>query len=283
MLLAFVLHTAALILRMWISGRPPVTNLYSSAIFIGWGVVLGSFFIEFLLKHGIGNLIGASVGAATLMIAGYLARDEGDTLGVMQAVLDTTFWLATHVVCITLGYVATLVAGFMGIAYCVMAVLNPRGAGINSADKPDDEFRLFGKMVYGVVCFAIFFSLVGTVLGGLWADDFWGRFWGWDPKENGAMMIVLWNAIILHARWGKLVRDYGTAVLAIVGNAVTAWSWFGVNELKAGLHSYGFTEGRLLAMVGFMAVQLALVLAFTAFAAMIRKSSFSSAQMKRVS
>ena len=145
-------------------------------------------------------------------------------------------------------------------------------AGINSADKPTDEFKLFGKMVYGVVCFAIFFSLVGTVLGGLWADDSWGRFWGWDPKENGAMMIVLWNAIILHARWGKLVRDYGTAVLAIVGNAVTAWSWFGVNELKAGLHSYGFTEGRLLAMVGFMAIQLALVLAFAAFAMIVRKT-----------
>ncbi len=273
LVLAFLLHTAALILRMWISGRPPVTNLYSSAIFIGWGVVLGSFFIELLLKRGIGNLIGASVGAATLVIAHYLARDEGDTLGVMQAVLDTTFWLATHVVCITLGYVATLVGGCMGIAYCVMAVLNPRSAGISSTDKATDEFKLFGKMVYGVVCFGIFFSLVGTVLGGLWADDSWGRFWGWDPKENGAMMIVLWNAIILHARWGKLVRDYGTAVLAIVGNAVTAWSWFGVNELKAGLHSYGFTEGRLLAMVGFMAVQLALVLAFAAFAVLVRKSS----------
>ena len=133
-------------------------------------------------------------------------------------------------------------------------------------------------MVYGVVCFAIFFSLVGTVLGGLWADDSWGRFWGWDPKENGAMMIVLWNAIILHARWGKLVRDYGTAVLAIVGNVVTAWSWFGVNELKAGLHSYGFAEGRLLSMVGFMAVQLALVVAFAAFATLLKKRSASSMQ-----
>lgn len=280
MLLAFVLHTVALILRMWISGRPPVTNLYSSAIFIGWGIVLGSFFIELLLKHGIGNLIGASVGAATLMIAGYLALDEGDTLGVMQAVLDTTFWLATHVVCITLGYVATMLAGFMGIAYCVMAVFNGRAAGIRLADKPTDDFRLFGKMVYGVICFAIFFSLVGTVLGGLWADDSWGRFWGWDPKENGAMMIVLWNAFILHARWGKLVRDFGTAVFAIVGNIVTAWSWFGVNQLQAGLHSYGFTEGRLAAMLLFMVSQLVLVLAFVAIAWMIQKSAATQTKLQ---
>lgn len=280
MLLAFVLHTVALILRMWISGRPPVTNLYSSAIFIGWGIVLGSFFIELLLKHGIGNLIGASVGSATLMIASYLALDEGDTLGVMQAVLDTTFWLATHVVCITLGYVATMLAGFMAIAYCVMAVFNGRAAGIRLADKPTEEYRLFGKMVYGVICFAIFFSLVGTVLGGLWADDSWGRFWGWDPKENGAMMIVLWNAFILHARWGKLVRDFGTAVLAIIGNIVTAWSWFGVNQLQAGLHSYGFTEGRLAAMLLFMVSQLALVLAFVLVAWVIRRSADRSPKLQ---
>ena len=114
----------------------------------------------------------------------------------------------------------------------------------------------------GTLCFALFFSLVGTVLGGLWADDSWGRFWGWDPKENGAMLIVLWNALILHARWDKMVNDYGTAVLAMVGNIVTAWSWFGVNELKAGLHTYGFTEGRLLALGIFAGVQLAIIIGF---------------------
>ena len=277
MLLGFTLHTVALILRMWISGRPPVTNLYSSAIFIGWGVVLGSFAIEFLVKHGIGNLIGSSVGSATLLIAHYLAQDEGDTLGVMQAVLDTKFWLATHVVCISLGYTATFVAGFLGIAYCMRAMIDRHAAGMGDGARVTEEFKVFGKMVYGVVCFAIFFSLVGTVLGGLWADDSWGRFWGWDPKENGAMMIVLWNAIVLHARWGRLVGDFGTSVLAIIGNVITTWSWFGVNQLQAGLHSYGFTEGRLLAMLAFMASQMTLVLVFAAFAwAMKRSSTHSS-------
>ena len=94
-------------------------------------------------------------------------------------------------------------------------------------------------MTYGVICFSIFFSFFGTVLGGLWADDSWGRFWGWDPKENGALMIVLWNALILHARWGGMVRDRGIAVLAVLGNICTAWLWFGVNELGIGLHAYG--------------------------------------------
>ncbi|MCA9037048.1 MAG: cytochrome c biogenesis protein CcsA, partial [Planctomycetaceae bacterium] len=252
MALGFAVHTGALILRIWISGRPPVTNLYSSAIFIGWAAVLGSFFIERLLRNGIGNILGCCVGSATLVIAHYLAMDEGDTFGVMQAVLDTTFWLATHVVCITLGYSATFLAGAIGIAYVVMSCLP--GAAARG-----EKLKSIGQLVYGVLCFALFFSLVGTVLGGLWADDSWGRFWGWDPKENGAMLIVLWNALILHARWDKLVRNYGTSVLAIVGNIVTAWSWFGVNELKAGLHTYGFTEGRLLALGMFFISQVVVI------------------------
>lgn len=264
MLLAFVVHTVALIVRMYISGRPPVTSLYSSAIFIGWAVVAASFVVERIIGMGIGNILGAASGASTLVIAHYLAIEEGDTMGVMQAVLDTTFWLATHVVCITLGYAATFLAGLLGLAYVVASQVR-RFKG-NAAHDRRGQMKLdsLGKMVYGVLCFAIFFSLVGTVLGGLWADDSWGRFWGWDPKENGAMLIVLWNAVILHARWDKLIRDYGTAVLAMVGNIVTAWSWFGVNELGAGLHSYGFTSGRLLALIVFVSVQ-AVIIAAAAF------------------
>jgi hypothetical protein len=98
------------------------------------------------------------------------------------------------------------------------------------------------KKTYGVVCFATLLSFVGTVLGGIWADQSWGRFWGWDPKENGALLIVLWNALILHARWGGMVRDRGVAVLAILGNMITAWSWFGTNQLSVGLHAYGFDQ-----------------------------------------
>ena len=114
-------------------------------------------------------------------------------------------------------------------------------------------------MIYGTVCFAIFFSFVGTVLGGLWADDSWGRFWGWDPKENGALIIVLWNALVLHARWDGLVKDRGLALLAIGGNIVTSWSWFGVNQLGVGLHSYGFTEGVLVALAVFCASQILMI------------------------
>jgi cytochrome c biogenesis factor len=117
-------------------------------------------------------------------------------------------------------------------------------------------------MVYGIVCFATFFSFIGTVLGGIWADQSWGRFWGWDPKENGALMIVLWNALILHALRGQLVRDRGLAVLAVAGNIVTMWSWFGVNELGVGLHAYGGSAGAALLILGVaVAIHLAIVAA----------------------
>ena len=128
-------------------------------------------------------------------------------------------------------------AGLFGLLYVIFGLATPL---LDATMRKD-----LGRMIYGIVCFAIFFSFVGTVLGGLWADDSWGRFWGWDPKENGALIIVLWNALVLHASWDKMVGDRGLAVLAIGGNIVTSWSWFGVNELGIGLHSYGFTEGVL--------------------------------------
>ena len=249
-LFTFALHTFALVARIYISGRPPVTNLYSSAVFIGWGAVLLGIVMEYVYRMGIGTVIASVAGFSTLVIAHQLAS-AGDTFIVLQAVLDTQFWLATHVTCVTLGYATTFVAGFLGLLYIVRGVLTP-------SLSPETGKEL-SRMTYGTLCFALFFSFIGTVLGGLWADDSWGRFWGCDPKENGALMIVLWTALVLHARWGGIVRERGLAALAVGGNIVTGWSWFGVNELGVGLHSYGFTEGVLLALGIFFVTQLAVI------------------------
>ncbi len=244
------LHTYALVARIYISGRPPVTNLYSSAVFIGWGAVLFALVFERIYRIGIGNLLAGAVGFPTLFIAHNLAGD-GDTFQVLQAVLDTQFWLATHVVCITLGYSTTILTGVLGLFYVFFVHL---GGGLE-----DHQRKQLTRMIYGTLCFATLFSFVGTVLGGLWADDSWGRFWGWDPKENGALIIVLWNALVLHARWGGMIAARGLAVLAIFGNVVTFWSWFGVNMLGIGLHSYGFREGQALWLSLFVLSQLAMI------------------------
>jgi ABC-type transport system involved in cytochrome c biogenesis permease subunit len=188
--------------------------------------------------------------------------DTGDTMHVLQAVLDTQFWLTTHVISVTLGYGATFLAGFLAIiavihrAYSRYDQTLPEKRSESSRSLQENLYR----MTYGVVCFALFFSFIGTVLGGLWADDSWGRFWGWDPKENGALMIVLWNAALLHARWDRWVGPRGFALFAIGGNIITAWSWFGTNQLGIGLHSYGFTSGVLMLLAGFVASQLLLII-----------------------
>ncbi|MCS7270197.1 MAG: cytochrome c biogenesis protein CcsA, partial [Gemmataceae bacterium] len=250
LLVVFVVHTFTLLSRMYLMERPLVfvTNLYSSAVFIGWGVLGLCLLLERLYPICVANMVGAVLGFLTSLIAHHLAA-SGDTLEMMQAVLDTNFWLATHVTTITLGYSATLLAGTIGIVYVLLSVVPrekvlgvPVYLGSGTSGKPMEVGRILGQMMYAIVCFATLLSFTGTVLGGIWADQSWGRFWGWDPKENGAVMIVIWNALILHARWAGLVKDRGIALLAIIGNMITTWSWFGTNQLGVGLHAYGFNN-----------------------------------------
>ncbi len=249
--LALIVHTSGIIFRMYLEGRPPVTNLYSSAVFVGWGAVLLGVILERIFKNGIGSFTAAAVGFITQLIAHHLAV-SADTMEMMRAVLDTNFWLATHVVIITLGYAATFLAGFLAIVYIL------RGALTTSLDST--TAKDLSRMVYGIVCFATLFSFVGTILGGIWADQSWGRFWGWDVKENGALLIVIWNATILHARWGGMIKERGLMNMAIFGNVVTAFSWFGVNMLGIGLHSYGFMDAAFKWIVFFTLSQMILII-----------------------
>ena len=220
-------------------------------------MVLFCTITELLFPVSISVLVASVTGFLTLLVANALAM--GDSMPVLEAVLDTQFWLATHVVSVSLGYSATFVAGFLGIGI-VIATLIARTTSTPKPSASSSDLKVASKSVdkgqyrqsaadaiptlyricYGVVCFGLFFSFVGTVLGGLWGDDSWGRFWGWDPKENGAMMIVLWNALLLHARWDKIIAALGFGILAVFGNIITAWSMFGTNLLGVGLHSYGF-------------------------------------------
>jgi ABC-type transport system involved in cytochrome c biogenesis permease subunit len=248
--IAWVLATAGIVTRMWLEGRPPVTNLYSSALFVGWVAVALCLILEWIYRNAVGSVAAGMVGFITLIIADRLNMN-GDTLEMMRAVLDSNFWLATHVVVVASGYASTFLAGFLALIYIVRGVLTP------SLDKATADSLT--RMVYGIVCFATLFSFTGTVLGGIWADQSWGRFWGWDPKENGALIIVIWNAIILHARWGGMIKQRGLMAMAVFGNIVTSWSWFGTNMLGVGLHSYGFTDAAFWALSAFVVSQLGFI------------------------
>jgi ABC-type transport system involved in cytochrome c biogenesis permease subunit len=269
-IIVFLCHTFGLAARMYIEGRPPVTNLYSSALFIGWGAVLLCLGTEKYIRLGIASAMGSLIGFGSLIIAQSLSMDSslnptGDTMEMMRAVLDSNFWLATHVVIITIGYSTTFLGGFLGIAFVIYrfgSFILPQnswlGKKLISVDK--DANRILGSMIFGITCFSLFFSLVGTILGGIWADQSWGRFWGWDAKENGALLIVIWNAIILHARLSGMAKTCGLATLSIFGNIVTAWSWFGTNMLGVGLHSYGFMDKAFIPLMYFFGSQILFIL-----------------------
>ena len=227
-------------------GRPPVSTLYESVIFVGFITVVCAVIIEYFRSDGLGLFIGAVSGSIFHYIGfGYAA--DGDTLGMLVAVLNSNFWLATHVTTITLGYGVTVVAGFIGHLYLIQMIRNPENKTL---------LKSINKNMFGVTLIALFFTLFGTILGGIWADQSWGRFWGWDPKENGALLIVMWHIMMIHMRLTAKVKPEGFALGLIMNNIVVMMAWFGVNLLNVGLHSYGFTSGIARNLVLFTAFEL---------------------------
>ena len=229
-------HITGIVMRCIIRQRPPVLTLYDTILFIGACAVLACAIIEWINRKRIAIVLAALLGAGSLWLAStYEVFKAEDTIAPLVAVLDTNFWLSTHVTTVTLGYAAGLLAAAIGHVYLLGKIFGFR--------RNDPGFyRTVTKMTYGVICFGLLFSVIGTILGGIWANDSWGRFWGWDPKENGALMICLWELAILHARMGGLIRAHGVAMAAVATGPIVAFSWWGVNLLEIGLHSYGFTS-----------------------------------------
>ena len=232
MALGFLLHTYGIIMRMIIMQRPPVSTLYESILFVGFILVLFALIFEFFRKDTLGILV-ATIGGVILHFIGFKYAADGDTLGVLVAVLNSNFWLSTHVTTITTGYGVSIVAGLMAHIYLVLCIIKPKNKKMLD--------KVFNN-TYGLTLMGLFFTMFGTILGGIWADQSWGRFWGWDPKENGALLIVLWHLMMLHLRVSGLVGHIGYAYGVCLVNIIVAIAWFGVNLLNVGLHSYGFTD-----------------------------------------
>ncbi|MBK8974814.1 MAG: cytochrome c biogenesis protein CcsA [Planctomycetes bacterium] len=248
--------------RSVLRGRPPVTTLYESVLLVTTGCVAAGAWLASRARRrgppGAARLtlaLSAGLGAVGALLAGRYESFLGtDTLAPLQAVLDADLWLSVHVTTVALGYVAGLFAGALGAVFVVLDALGRlRGDEVRRA-----RARWLGAAIGGTLLVALALTTVGTILGGLWAQDAWGRFWGWDPKENGALAIVLWQLIAVHARSAGLCRERGIAVLAVLGNVVIAFAWWGVNLMGVGLHSYGFATGAADLLVAFCASQLAL-------------------------
>jgi ABC-type transport system involved in cytochrome c biogenesis permease subunit len=254
--LGLSMATTGIVMRCIIRSRPPIVSLYDTILFITCVVVLVALFIEWATRQRIGLLLAAFLGVAGMFLSMRYEVHEiatsGDTMASVVAVLDTNYYLAIHVTTVAMGYAGGLLASAIAHIW-----LLGRLFGFRRGDKA--FYTSISRMVYGTVCFSLLFSLFGTIMGGVWANDSWGRFWGWDPKENGALLIVLWMLLILHARMGGYIRERGMANMAIVGGIVVSMSWWGVNLLNVGLHNYGFISGVAISLYIMWAVEAAVL------------------------
>lgn len=283
------LHLAGMIFRVIIMARPPVSTLYESVLFVGVIAVGLTIFLEKSsfsseksapgkeglrrLQKGVGLLIGSIVGTV-LHFIGFKYKGA-ESMSLLVPVLNTNFWLATHVVCITIGYGCAIVTSLMGHVYIFFQCLNKWKKSLyckrikygksQTTQKNSDwenNYLIDLSVLYRNMNFAsfvaLFFCLFGTILGGIWADQSWGRFWGWDPKENGALAIVIWLLVLIHGRLAGILKKDGYALGMIFTNVVVALSWFGVNLLSVGLHSYGFISGVFWGLVIFCGSELLL-------------------------
>lgn len=260
--LALLLLVIAITLRCVIRGRPPVTTLYETILFSTATSVLLAFIIERFSRDNISLSLASFLGLLGLFIANRYEMKEGtDTMPSLVAVLDTNFWLTIHVTTIVIGYGAGLLASAFGHVWIL-------GKLFRIKKQDEDFYKRLSRGIYGTICFCFFFSFIGTVLGGIWALQSWGRFWGWDPKENGALLIVLWCLIVIHAHLGKIINSVGKALGSIVLGIIVSFSWWGVNLLGVGLHSYGFTRGAWNSLLLFWIIEALLILsgAYISFA-----------------
>ncbi|MDZ4243325.1 MAG: cytochrome c biogenesis protein CcsA, partial [Candidatus Omnitrophota bacterium] len=242
----FVTQTIGLGMRIAILGRPPVSNLYETFVFVSFMIGLSGMIIERLNRQWLGLVVSAIGGFVFLLIANKFAS-EGDTLRMLVAVLNSNFWLSTHVLSITTGYAGACVAGIIGHIYILQAIFKPNNKALQERTS---------RVLLGALGFGLAMTFLGTNLGGIWADESWGRFWGWDPKENGALLIILWIAMIFHARLGGLIGPLGVAASSVLVLIVVMWAWFGVNLLSIGLHSYGFMQGVATNLAVYVTLQL---------------------------
>ncbi|MCB0414040.1 MAG: cytochrome c biogenesis protein CcsA, partial [Bdellovibrionales bacterium] len=262
LLLAFTFHTLGFLLRIYIVGRPPVSNMYETVVWVPWGAMVFAFIMEIKNKNRI-ILLMASLSAMLCLILTNVAPTVLDaSLHPLEPVLRSTFWLTTHVLMITISYGAFLLAWGLGNLILVLTLL---GENKNKKMIKESAKAIYGALKIGAVLLA-----GGIILGGVWADYSWGRFWGWDPKETWALIALLGYLAILHAKIVGWVRDFGLGVTAVVAFSLVIMAWYGVNFiLGAGLHAYGFGTGGVEYVVGATVLELL----FALYVVIVRQGS----------
>ncbi|MEK6580526.1 MAG: cytochrome c biogenesis protein CcsA [Bdellovibrionota bacterium] len=246
-----LIHIVGFTLRVYITRFAPVTNMYGTMLWVAFGVALFSTILYGLYHQAIvvGFLVATS--GLVLLLTHNMPLILSPDMDPIVAVLRSNFWLSTHVLTITISYAAFTVAMVLGNVGLVANIMGIRDS---------DFYRRYAHFTYRMVQLGVFLISAGIILGGVWADYSWGRFWGWDPKETWALIADLGFLMILHARFVGWVKDFGTLAWSTAAYLLVIMAWYGVNfVLAAGLHSYGFSSGGAAAVGIFVSVQLALL------------------------
>ena len=252
MLLAFAIHAYGMALRIVISGRPPVTNMYESVIWVAWSAVLFALVFELIYKAHFFAACASAVAVVSLILADNVPILDG-SIDPLVPVLRDNMWLTIHVLTITLAYGAYFLAMAIGHVNLGLYFLAPRKAAL---------LRQLTDFLYRCLQVGTLLGIAGTLLGGWWASYSWGRFWGWDAKETSIFVALMFYLAMLHGRMIGWLRDFGMAVASVLGFLGVLWAWYGVNfVLGVGLHSYGFGSGGYTYVGGFVVFELLVVLA----------------------
>lgn len=249
--LGIAVHTWGFVLRVLISGRAPVTNMYESLVFMAYGIVLVSFVFEALSKLRLVMLSGSLTGGMLLIMAHVLPIDS--SIAVILPVLRSNFWLVVHVLVIMLSYSAFAQAWALGHVILIRLMVRPKEV---DCLKPVFTF-LYRTLQVGVLLLA-----AGIILGAMWANVSWGRYWGWDPKETWSLICLFGYLALLHARYTNWVGQFGLALGSIVAFMLVVMCYYGVNfVLRQGLHSYGSGSGGIQYAVAYIMIDAMFILA----------------------
>ena len=244
-----------MMLRMFISGRAVITNMYETVMFSGLGAHIIALVLTIWKKERNFLMAGMGYNVLCLMMMKFANNMLDPAISPLVPVLRDNFWLSTHVTTIIMSYAALALSWLL--ANIVLIRLTFKGA--TGAEVRDQTNQIYTCIKCGVVLLA-----TGIILGGVWADYSWGRFWGWDPKETWSLIVLLVYMAILHGKYSNWITNRRFIPLVAGAFMSVMMAWFGVNYILAtGLHSYGFSEGGAIFLGSFFAIQSGL-LALTA-------------------
>ncbi len=244
----FLLHTAGLVLRILILSRPPVSNMYESMVYMNWVVMTAAIVFSLVRRNRVPIHVGSLLSAAVMIYGDLLPIDQ--SLDVLVPVLRSNYWLTIHVLTIVSSY------GIFGLAMALghRHLWFEATGGFRKRETAEQS----ASMIIRCIQIGVLLLGIGTVLGGVWANESWGRFWGWDPKETWALITFLGYAVLIHLHYARLVSAFGLALSSVGGFLLVLMTWYGVNfVLGKGLHSYGQGSGGMMWVVVYLLAEAA--------------------------